>query len=647
MYEATSFRFTSLDEVQVEAAKFDVETGYAEPVDLTALKLGLHDKSGRNQRNSAVVFCLAAYVILAASVFWPVLPWDTTHLPSAPLDNYGTGDPAQMTWFLEWVPYALRHGLNLFHTNFIDYPHGVNLANNTLTPLLGFMAIPVTLTLGPVAAFNILLRLAFASSAGSMFLVLRTWCRWPAAFIGGLFYGFGPYMASHGETHLNLVFVPIPPLIVWCLFDLFVTQRRRPVRMGVLLGVLAGAQALIDPELLVMLAIVVAIGAIGVAIGVRSKVRQKVAHLARAIVPAVVTFVGITGYMAWSILFGPGHVVGSVLPVLELQQYRADLLGPILPAYQWIAPTVLQVRAFGFVGGNITENSSYLGLFAVALIVYFAIKWRRDRIVLVAALLALVAFVLSLGSSLVVNNHATGIPLPEALFAHVPLLNDFLPARFSFVVALFAAIALAVGGEHSFQVLATQKSRHWRAQVGEITLVVATLGAVILVVPVVPFRTHEPFWPSDTMTVLKTIPSGSVVLTYPSPTGGVDDEAMAWQAASGMRFRLIGGYATVQGGVNYAVQYPPLLKPRFVQEFLFAAEGPAWYPTYPTPSTTLNATRALCTFISNYHVGAVVYLDAGRQSNKAKRLFLRSLGQPANETHDHKLLVWLTKDTHC
>ena len=113
-----------------------------------------------------------------------------------------------MTWFLAWIPYALDHGLNIFHSNFLDYPHGVDLANTTSVPLLGLLAAPFTLSLGPVAAFNILLRLAFASSATSMFFVLRSWCRTPAAFIGGLLYGFGPYMVVQSANHLDLICYP-------------------------------------------------------------------------------------------------------------------------------------------------------------------------------------------------------------------------------------------------------------------------------------------------------------------------------------------------------------------------------------------------------------------------------------------------------
>ena len=54
-----------------------------------------------------------------------------------------------MSWFLAWTPFALGHGLNPFFTNYIDFPLGVNLASNTSVPLLGFLAAPVTLALGP------------------------------------------------------------------------------------------------------------------------------------------------------------------------------------------------------------------------------------------------------------------------------------------------------------------------------------------------------------------------------------------------------------------------------------------------------------------------------------------------------------------
>lgn len=229
---------------------------------------------GISTSRGATLASAFTFLILAVAAYWPTTPWNSTHLPATPYGGYSFGDPAQMTWFLAWIPYAITHGLNVFHTNYLDFPHGVNLAANTLSPLLGLIGMPVTLTLGPVATFNVLLRLAFASSAFSMYWVLRHRCPWSISFVGGLAYGFGPYVVSQAQTHLDLAFVPLPPLILWCVYELLVVRNRRPRRLGVVLGLLAGAQALIDLELLVLLAILVIVGVVGGAVAARSNWRK-------------------------------------------------------------------------------------------------------------------------------------------------------------------------------------------------------------------------------------------------------------------------------------------------------------------------------------------------------------------------------------
>ena len=99
-------------------------------------------------------------------MFWPASPWNATRLPSTPFGGYGFGDPVGLTWALSWFTFALEHGLNIFHRDYLDFPGGANVINGA--PLLGLLATPITLTLGPFAAFNVLLRIAFASSAGSI-----------------------------------------------------------------------------------------------------------------------------------------------------------------------------------------------------------------------------------------------------------------------------------------------------------------------------------------------------------------------------------------------------------------------------------------------------------------------------------------------
>ena len=196
----------------------------------------------RNRAILPAIIAVALYCILAVLAYWPRSPVDSGAIPGAT-----TADPVQAIWYLEWVPFALFHGHNPFITNFIDYPSGVNLATNTLASALGLAASPLTLILGPVATYSFLLRLALAASATSMCFVLRSWTRWwPAVFAGGLLYGFGSYMSDQGQWHLSLAFVPIPPLIFWCLNELLVVRQRSPRRIGILLGPTV-CRAVLDP----------------------------------------------------------------------------------------------------------------------------------------------------------------------------------------------------------------------------------------------------------------------------------------------------------------------------------------------------------------------------------------------------------------
>jgi hypothetical protein len=94
-----------------------------------------------------------------------------------------------------------------------------------------------------------------------------------------------------------------------------------------------------------------------------------------------------------------------------------------------------------------------------------------------------------------------------------------------------------------------------------------------------------------------------------------------------MNFRLIGGYATVNGPDNAGVASAPLLSPPSVQEFLVESqEGGAYF--YP-PVAPADATSAdLCAFIAQYDVTAVVDVAAGAQGFAVRSYFSAALGQP-------------------
>ncbi|MFZ0171408.1 MAG: hypothetical protein WAL04_06970, partial [Acidimicrobiales bacterium] len=67
--------------------------------------------------------------------------------------------------------------------------------------------------------------------------------------MGGLLYAFGPYTVGQA-LHLDLAFVPIPPLLVWCADELVRTRRMRMWRLGLLIGAAGAAEMLISPDVL-------------------------------------------------------------------------------------------------------------------------------------------------------------------------------------------------------------------------------------------------------------------------------------------------------------------------------------------------------------------------------------------------------------
>jgi hypothetical protein len=601
------------------------------------------DTTDRARQGWIVAACLLVYAILAIAIFLPVSPWNSTHLPAVPFGDFGPGDPVAMIWSLAWTAHALTHGLNVFHTTLLDYPGGAPVTNGAT--LLGLLAAPVTLTLGPTAAFNVLLRLAFTSSAGSMFLVLRNWCRWPAAFVGGVIYGFGPYVVTQSYAHLNLMFVPIPPLIVWCVYELLVAKRHRPARVGILLGVLAAAQALIEQELLTLVGFVIVVGLVIFAIVHRRELRSRFDNLSRALAPAVVIFVVLTGYMIWSLLLGPGHIRGTIAPLTMLQAYRADLLGPIVPTFsQLLLPSSLASTAAHFLAGNPTENSTYLGIPAVVLLGVFGVRYRRVPLIAYSSLLALVAFVFSLGSRLSIYGHVTSVPLPEALLTHAPLLDNTVPSRFSFVVSLFSTIALAVGADRYLTTVAARAADRRSGTLFNALGLASLVACVALLLPQVPIMTESPPWPTNINAALRGIPDGAAVLSYPYPAEPYP-EAMAWQAADDMKFRIFGGYAIVQGRSDYGIAHQRLLRHPFIQEYFTLAQGPP--NVYPLPKTKVSARKALCSFISDYDVGAVIFSNQGFHPARVKRLFLADLGPPLRTTFHGEILVWRANARTC
>src|SRR5256884_8941185 len=146
---------------------------------------------GRRVPPGAAAF--AGYLLLAFLLFLPVwLP------PGQRTVGGGGGDPFFSSWFIRWFPHAISHGWNPLFTTYLDYPDGVNLIWNGSIALPSVLLAPVTLSAGPMVAYNLLTTLGPALSGWCAYLAISRYARNRlAAFIGGDVHSLSSLLIRH------------------------------------------------------------------------------------------------------------------------------------------------------------------------------------------------------------------------------------------------------------------------------------------------------------------------------------------------------------------------------------------------------------------------------------------------------------------
>jgi hypothetical protein len=549
-------------------------------------------RTGRRRALAVLSLAFVVYLLMSIGLWWHV--W-STH-PTT-VTTCGCGDPAFFLWFLAWPAHALSHGQNLFYSTLLFHPNGVNMLSNTSELLLGVPLAPVTLLFGPIATLNTASTLAPALSALAMFWLLRRWVRWtPAAFIGGLVYGFSPFMVTAVATdHLMLAFLALPPLIVGCVDELIVRQRRRPIAVGAALGVLVTAQYLVSTE---VLAIMVLIGLVALLLLVgyaflsdRQDLIRRLPHATRGLGAGAVVALVLLAYPLWFTFAGPAHLSGLVWPTLT------PGTGGLKPSAIWhVHYSTADTRAFHVLGGYLgppLPTSEYLGLGLLVVLGLGLLVWRRDRRLWLFGALGAITVVLSLGVD-------RTYWVPWRVLAHVPLIQNILPSRFMLVTTLCVAVMLAIIVDRARQSagdVVRGAAGRWSARLGPalagalgslVGLGVAAVATVPLAtgligkVPLTVQTVRLPLWFAD---AAPRLPPGQVVLTYPFIPSGIQ-APMAWPAVDSLHFAIVGG-----GGPGGVVGRAGWERPG--QEVLSAASFSVSGPPQGTSSNVLAVRQAL------------------------------------------------------
>jgi hypothetical protein len=553
----------------------------------------------------------ALLVYASLAVLWFRDSW--FHASSDPKLIGVSGDPGFFTWNVAWVHYAIAHGQNPVYTHHLMAPAGANLLESPSIIAPSAVLAPVTALTSPVTSYNVLATAAVALSCWAAYLVCRRFTTSKlAAFVGGLVYGFSPYMQSQSLSHMNFAVALFPPFALALLHELYVRQQRSPVRVGALLGAGAFLQLLTGSELLATTVIMAFVLTTILVVVDRDAARARARHARRglAVAGAVALVLG-GGFVLFSV-FGPQHVAALRQP---RNTYVTDPLGFVVPSrYQWLSTSGLRSYTDGLSGFD-GEFSAYVGLPLLAIIAVTAWRRRSDRVTLVAVAMFVASLILSLGGLLHVGGHKLPIPLPWIVFTHVPVLEDILPSRLMVFAFLAAAVVVALFID---DVLERAKGR---------TVAWVGVGTVLLsLLPVLTPPSSTVIAPSFFSTAaVEQVPAGATVLA--TPILGDSRVPMMWQYTAGFRFRLAQGAAFTKRG--YGTPRTPLYR------FVTAIEGghPRAQPSTPcadadaatTPSA--DCERFLLADLRELGISAVVVGD-GPHVEELRAFFQHLLAAP-------------------
>jgi hypothetical protein len=576
--------------------------------------------------------------------FGRVNPLSSTHIAGP-----RGADQIQQIWWLEWAQFALAHGQNLFFTGWQNYPVGLNAVVSPTSLALGVLISPITTLFGPAVAWNLLVRLALVASALSMCLALRRWTNWwPAAFVGGLVYGFSTYQTFLANQYLFLVFVPLPPLFFLLLHEFWVHQRWKPSRTGALLGLICGVQYLISSEILASMVLIGAIASVFYLLANRHAYGGSYAKRAGKF--ALVVGMALLAVPVAQTLFGPGHLHGVPNSQGQLGHLHSDLLGLFIPYYA-LRLTTAGLNNFwdAHLGSTATM---YLGIPLIVLLTLVVVLLRRRGIVLMAGSMMAISMVLSLGSVLFVAGRDTHIPMPFDILAHLPLANALLASRFSLYTSLFGGVLAAIGisALHEWVRQADRLSRRDLASRERIRAAGAALAvAVVALLPLLPSRVQTASATGDSSfftsrAAMANVPAGSVVLAYPYPDSPIFPGAIGYsflsryqaindvlldQAVTGLPFRLIGGYGWRPNGATNSVSPTPLHPQSVDALFDLAFYGVLTRSYQARLLTSSDLTADLRSFLHEYRVGTVVVLPQGQDPATVTRAITAAIGPPA------------------
>ncbi|GAA3813160.1 dolichyl-phosphate beta-glucosyltransferase [Streptomyces chiangmaiensis] len=437
-------------------------------------------------------------------------------------------DQNQWEWFFAVTADNVAHLRNPLFTTLQGYPDGVNLMANTVMLGLTVPLAPVTLLLGPAITLALAMTLGLAATAAAWYrlIVKRVVGHRGAAFTGAALAAFAPPMVSHANAHPNFTVLFMIPLIIERALRL--CGGERVVRDGVVLGLMLLYQIFLGEEPLLLASLGMVLFAGAYAILRRDVTKAAWRPLLKGLAIGAAVCLPLVALPLYWQFFGP-------------QSYKSVLHGdhagnsPLaLVSFAGRSLVAGNDETANALSLNPTEQNAFYGWPLVALAFAIVIRLWEHTLVKALAFTAVAAAVLSLGPRFRIPLSNSTVPGPWALIADKPLFESVIEGRVAMICAPALGMLLAVAIER------LARTPNIGNQFIGFTAVAAAL------IPIVPAplksveRAQVPAFIADG-TWTSYIGKDETLVPIPLPDSG-NAEALHWQTAAGLKFKLPGGY---------------------------------------------------------------------------------------------------------
>ena len=343
------------------------------------------------------------------------------------------GDIALCLWNLWWVNKSIgEFHTTPFHTDYIFHPTGVDLSFHSFSFYNTLLSIPIVPYVGLIPTYNLLLIMTFLlAGLGAFYLARDQGLGVKAALIAGVIYGFGPY---HFGEFSRLDSTSIQWIPFACLFILRLYKNGKPLD-AILGGIFLVLVSLCSWYYMIFIILLYS-GILLYYLLFRSRELLWIKFIKNSIILFGLFFVLISplAFPLIKSVITSTHGL-STGPVI----FRADLLG-ITRGMHFNREFIAWPAVFGYI-------TSALCIYSVC-----KIKWKDKRLWI---FLGLCFFILALGPRLLIGGKITPyIRLPEAIFYHLPVLNNIrAPYRLLVISILASSLIAAHGSEGIFKII--------------------------------------------------------------------------------------------------------------------------------------------------------------------------------------------------